>query len=298
MGSYYPPETIGAFVAQPETDPPPPWPEDGPEVGIGVWPGMPEKLYRSHSAVSHSDIRNWIKARKLGRIGVIGSALHVLVLEGRAALDARFVSVDCDFDMRTVEGKERAAELIGDSGKELLRYKERALVERMFTALGSHELARKLLSTAGEEELSLVSSFEGFEQTYKARLDIDRPNTIWDLKSTNHVNEEQWADAEVDYGYIHQGEWYASLYAALTKQYKPFGFLCVSKREPHNVWLRRVPEQLMALSRKWREDVLTLHERYVPKEMRSGKLKRSGQVVAGVSEGQEGNQADEKRGTE
>jgi hypothetical protein len=273
---------------------PPPWPDDGEEVGIGVWSDMPEHLYRSHSAASHSSIRHWIKPKKLGRVGIIGSATHTLALEGREALDARFLSADCDFDMRTREGKERAAELLGDSGKELLRQKERALVERMFDALGSHPTARRILDAPGENEVSLIGSFEGFAQEYKARLDMVRAKSIWDLKTTNHVNEDQWLDSEVDFGYINQAAWYASLYAALTREYRPFGFVCVSKREPHNVWIRKVPNHLMALGNQWRNDVLTLYERYVPKEMRSGKLKRSGQADSGAAEGQEGNQASEK----
>jgi hypothetical protein len=291
------PETMGAFYAPPEEpEPLPPWSEDGPEVGIGVWPGMPEKAYRAHSAAGHSDIRHWIKPRKLGRVGIIGSATHTLALEGRAALDAQYLSIDEDFDLRTAAGKERAAELVGDSGKELLRHKERALVERMFAALGSHDVARRVLTTPGENEVSLIGKFEGCKQEYKARLDIVREKALWDLKTTNHVNEQQWLDSEVDFGYINQAEWYSSLYAALTHGHLPFVFVCVSKREPHNVWVRRVPNQLMALGRKWREDVLTLYERYIPKEMRSGKLRRSGQTDAGPAEGPQATEAGEKGG--
>ncbi|NQT36072.1 MAG: PD-(D/E)XK nuclease-like domain-containing protein [Planctomycetes bacterium] len=261
------PETLGAFCPMPDdavvTQ------DDPIEVGLGAWPGLPEKTYRSHPAISHSDVRHWIKPRSLGRVGIIGSATHALALEGRAALEAQYISVDEDFDLRTYEGKQHAAELIGNSGKELLRHKERALVERMFHALGTHPQARKILDAPGENEVSLVSCFDGFGQTYKARLDMVRRASEWDLKTTSYINEQQWLDSEVEFGYINQAEWYASLYAALTGEYRPFGFLCVSKREPHNVWTRLVPNQLMALGRKWREDVLTLYERYVPKEMRS-----------------------------
>ncbi len=257
------PKTMGAFFVPPEPEPEPSWP------GCGVHKGVSEQAYRAHPAQSHSGIRHWIKPRSLGRVGVIGHATHTLTLEGRAALDARYLSVDEDFDLRTREGKERATELIGDSGKELLRHKERALVERMFAALNSHELARKILDAPGENEVSLIGKFEGFEQEYKARLDMVRRRSVWDLKTTNHVNEQQWLDSEVDYGYTNQGDWYSSLNAALAQDHLPFGFVCVSKREPHNVWIRQVPNQLMALGRKWREDVLTLYERYVPKEMRN-----------------------------
>jgi hypothetical protein len=276
-------------VAPPVTETEPSWPEDGPEVGIGKWSAMPEKLYRSHSAISHSDIRHWIKPRKLGRVGIIGSATHTLVLEGRAALDARFLSVDCDFDLRPTAGRERAAELLGDSGKELLRHKERALVERMYAAIGSHPTARKILDAPGENEVSLIGSFEGFGHEYKARLDMVRAKSDWDLKTTSHVNEQQWLDSEVKFGYINQGEWYSSLHASLIHDYRPFGFVCVSKREPHNVWIRRVPNQLMALGHQWREDVLTLYERYVPKEMRSGKFKRGRQADSGIAQSTESN---------
>ena len=99
-------------------------------------------------------------------------------------------------------------------------------------------------------------------------LDMVREKSIWDLKTTSHVNEAMWLDSEVDYGYINQAEWYASLYAALNGTYKPFCFLCVSKREPHNVWIRKVPNHLMAMGRQWRQDVLRLYERYCPREMR------------------------------
>lgn len=264
-------KTLAALCPMgPDSPATPPWPADAPDVGAGIWPGMPEKVYRSHSAISHSDIRHWIKPRNLGRVGLIGSATHALAMEGREALDAQFLSVEEDFDMRTAAGKERAKELLGKSGKELLRYKERALVERMFHALGTDPQARKILGAPGDNEISLVSAFDGFDQEYKARLDMVRRKSIWDLKTTSYINERQWLDSEVEFGYINQAEWYASLYAALTGEYRQFGFLCVSKREPHNVWARLVPNQLMALGRKWREDVLTLYERYVPKEMRSG----------------------------
>ena len=246
------------------------WPEDAEDVGIGPWPDMPEKVYRKHPAVSHSDIRHWLKPRNLGRAGVVGSATHTLAMEGRAALEARYVTAGENFDLRTREGKEKAAELVGDSGKELLRFKERALVERMFAALAADPMGRKVLDAPGQNELSLVGLFEGFGQTYKARIDMERRLSNWDLKTTSYVNEEEWLQAEVAYGYINQAEWYSSLYAALTGERRQFWFLCVSKREPHNVWTRRVPDELLAHSRKWREDILTLYERYVPKEMRHG----------------------------
>lgn len=272
------PETLAALCPMaPEPADTPPWPDDAPEVGAGCWDGMPEKVYRRHTAVSHSDIRHWLKPRKLGRAGIIGSAVHALVLEGRAALDAQFLSVDEDFDMRTTAGKERGAELLGDSGKVLLRRKERAEVELLFNELGSSKGARVILGKPGGNEVSVVSAFDGFDQTYKARIDMVRGTSLWDLKTTSCVNEDDWVDSEVKFGYIHQAEWYSSLYAALTGEHLPFRFLCVSKQAPHNVWARAVPNELMALGRKWREDMLTLYERYVPKEMRSGaKRKRSG----------------------
>ena len=233
----------------------------------GIYRHVPEADYHAAPLASHSSVRQWIRAKKLGRVGVIGSALHCLALEGREALDARFVTSEEDWDMRTADGKARAAEIIGDSGKDLLRQKERAQVERMFQALGHHPTARKILDAEGENELTVVGKFDGLKQLYRCRLDMLRKASIWDLKTTSHVNEEAWLDAEVEYGYINQAEWYSSLYAALTDRHLKFGFLCVSKREPNNVWARIVPPQLMALGRKWREDVLTLYERYVPKEL-------------------------------
>lgn len=260
---------------EPPAESSPPWGDDDEQVGIGVWPDMPNSVYRRHTAVAHSDIRHWIKPRKLGRVGVIGSALHTLALEGRARLDELFVTTKEDFDLRGREGRDRAAELIGDSGKELLRNKERMLVERMFDALGHDRTARMIIDASGKNEVSLIGKFEGFEREYKARVDMIRRASIWDLKTSNHIDEQQFRDSEVDFGYINQMEWYATLYATLTATYLPCGFVCVSKREPHNVWIRKVgkaendiPNQLMAMGKKWREDMLTLYEQYVPKEMR------------------------------
>jgi len=250
------------------------WPEPG------IHPNIAEAEYHAAAPASHSTIRSWIKPRKLGRVGLIGSATHALWLEGRAAFDERYISVDEDFDLRPRAGRERAAEIIGDSGKELLRFKERSLVERMFMALGRSDEAQQLIAAPGINELSVVGQFEGFSQMYRARIDMQRRASLWDLKTTNEINEAQWIDAEVKYGYFNQAAWYSALYAAVTGDQLPFGFVCVSKIEPHNVWTRIVPNHLMAVGHRWREDVLTLYERYIPKEMRDGKLTKRRQVVA------------------
>jgi hypothetical protein len=247
----------------------------GDALGIGVWPGIPEPDYRSDPAVGHSDIRHWLHPRKLGReAATIGHATHTLVIEGNGALEQQFVLADCDFDLRTAAGKEKAAELVGDSGKELLRYKEHQLVHRLADAVWNDRQAKTILDAPGEHELTVVGKFPGFEQFYKCRIDLQRRASIWDLKTTNYVNEEQFRDAEVEYGYINQLEWYATLYAAVIGEWLPPGCICVSKRSPHNVWLRKpndIPNQLIAMAAKWRSDVLTLYERYVPKEMREVK---------------------------
>jgi hypothetical protein len=265
----------GMGPAEPAASPPNDEPFDA--LGIGIIPGLPDPDYRSDPAVGHSDIRHWLHPKRLGReAALIGHATHTLVIEGRVALEERFVSADCDFDLRTCEGKERMAELVGDSGKELLRHKERALVERLAAAVWGHDEAKKILQAKGEQELTVIGKFPGFEQLYKCRIDLQRRASIWDLKTTSYVNEEQFRDAEVDYGYINQLEWYGSLYAAVAGKWLLPGSICVSKREPHNVWIRyphEIPNQLMAMARKWRVDVLTLYERYVPPEMREAARK-------------------------
>lgn len=261
------PETLASFVLSAD--------EPVSTLGVGVWPGVPEHRYRSHPAVGHSDIRHWLHPRKLSReAATIGRATHTLIIEGNAALEEQFVLADCDFDLRGAAGKAKKAELIGDTGKELLRPKEQKLVRRLAQAVWEDARAAQILSAPGDSELTVVGKFPGFKQFYKCRIDLRRRVSIWDLKTTSYINEQQFRDAEVEYGYVNQLEWYASLYAGQVGEWLPPGCICVSKREPHNVWLRMpsdIPNQLIAMAAKWRADVLTLYERYVPKEMREAK---------------------------
>jgi hypothetical protein len=243
------------------------------ELGIGIWPDVPERTYHDHTAVGHSTIRNWIQPKKLGRAGVVGSATHCLALEGRSAYTKKFVVATQDLDLRTTEGKRAAVELVGDSGKTLLKRAEATLVERMSSALRNNSLSRRVIDAPGDNEVTAISRFPGFRHLYKCRIDMER-KAIWDLKTTILVNEDEWLDKVdkriekvVAFGYGHQAEWYQTLYHSLTGETKPFCFLCVSKREPHNVWMHRVQDYQLAFARAWREDVLHLYERYVPQEM-------------------------------
>ena len=232
-------------------------------LGVGVYDGLPDGDYRQDPATGHSDIRHWIRPKKLNRQAVVvGRAVHALWLEGPEAFRDRFVTTTENPDLRTREGKARMAELVGDSGKELLRGKEWDLTIRCVGAI---------LKAPGENELAVIGRFPDFQHTYKCRLDLKRRASIWDLKTTQHVNEQDFRKAEVEYGYINQLEWYASLYAAVAGKWLPPGCICVSKEAPHNVWVRyphQIPNQLMAMATKWRKDMLTLYERYVPPEIR------------------------------
>lgn len=242
-------------------------------LGIGIYPGIPEPEYRGDPATGHSDIRHWLRPKNINRTAaIVGTGTHTLWMEGPTALRDRFVCTKQNPDLRTIEGKERAAELVGDSGKELLRGKEWDLVTRCVAALQESREATAILKAGGENELTVIGKFPDFEQLYKCRIDLQRRASIWDIKTTSYVNEQQFRDAEVEYGYINQLEFYAALYAAVTGKWLPPGCICVSKREPHNVWLRYphdISNQLMAMATKWRVDMLTLYERYVPAEMRA-----------------------------
>ena len=233
----------------------------------GIYEAMPEADYRNADATAKSDMDRWINPdKKFGREVIIGSAPHVMVLEGRDAYHDQYVVSDDDFKLNTKEGKAKQASLHDASnGKMPLKSREHHQVSQMYEALYSHPDAVKLLEAPGQIEAAVFGRFKGTEMLCKAKIDKVLGKSLLDLKTTHEPHRAEFMASMIEFGYANQAAWYQSLYAAVTDTQLPFVFLCVSK-STLDVWVQIVTWEQIAFGRKWRSDIIKLYERETQRE--------------------------------
>ena len=200
---------------------------------------LPTEQYRSHEAISASDIK-WIlppktpahyHAYKTGQIKreetralVIGTLCHLAVLEPDKLATAFALRPD-GLDLRTQKGKEFKAEA-GD--KPILDKDEAAMLNGMSAAVAAHPVARQLLD-GSKREVSLFSEHRtGLK--LKGRIDVLGDGFVADVKTAVEGDTQNFAAAVFRYGYHVQAAMYCQLAGV-----ERFSFIAVEKTPPFAV---------------------------------------------------------------
>lgn len=228
----------------------------------GIWPGIEEDIYRAFNAVSYSDLKAWVNGEfKPTPAMNIGSALHALILEPEKAGE-KFWTAPEDVDRRSKEGREQYEAWCDDHrDKAVLLPKEREEVKRLVKSVRENPTAMKIIEAPGDNEVSIVSTLPGRTLLSKCRVDMVRAGSLWDIKTTGLNNAQEFEEAIATYAYDAQAAYYADQHLQATKNWKPFGWICVSKRSL-TCWVTLANPQHMASGRRWYNDICTLKERF------------------------------------
>jgi hypothetical protein len=174
----------------------------------------------------------------------VGSALHCLVLEGRAAFLARYRDAGCD-DKRLAAWKE--ADRNCPRGATLLRSSAWKAVVRMAENVHAHPAARLALEGITATELTGVWDDPASAVRCKLRTDAINPSigAIVDLKTTRDAAERSFSRAIFDYGYHRQGALYRRGMRTLapdTEWVYPI-IVAIEKDPPYAVAVYRIMEE-------------------------------------------------------
>lgn len=216
--------------------------------------------YHAISAFSHGRIEDFIENPALyyGRYiskeipqsddtaaSLIGTGLHLLVLEGSSEFDARTAVWKGGFTKKgepTMSKNSSEYKSFNEestkSGRIVLDQEQVDTIQAMANALYANRTARKaLFDWDGPTEHSLLWKQDGWD--CKARLDkfIPERNLPLDLKSTFAMHYDQVVAQAYNLGYHRKDAWYRKACTACNGV-PPDDFLFVSVRSapPHSVW--------------------------------------------------------------
>ena len=208
---------------------------------------MTEKEYRSHPAVSRSDL--WRLADSPEKFKfykenlpeptpslVFGQLFHKLALEPEGFADE--YAVLPQIDRRTVEGKKLWSEFVQTAEeKTLITAEEYRRATEMCMALKNAPYVNKLLSGQREKEYFWIDEMTGEE--CKCRADCisvaDRVNMIVDIKSTSDATTEHFMKDAISYGYDFQAAMYTEGIKKCTGKEYVFVFIAIEKEPPYAV---------------------------------------------------------------
>ena len=246
----------------------------------GVCPNMPRHDYDAAPATSHSMLQEFRRGEtmKTNRRLLIGNAFHKFCeLNDYGKYREEFPTTDADFDLRLKDQKEAFAILQERKGKNLLRKSENQLVDNMIFALEHSEIGDQFLKTPGGTELAIFGTLGDSDGDHllrkhdtlcKGLVDKVTDNYLWDIKTTNCQDEQEFKDSILKFNYDSQFAMYRELYFSATGTYKPCAWLCVCIQPPHNVFIpmqagRPLPGPYMLNCGLRRLDtLLTFFERY------------------------------------
>lgn len=232
-------------------------------VQPGLYPGIPCDAYQRIDGVNQSALKD---ARTPAHIYeslngepdaptaamVLGSALHARLLEMTTAATLIIDGPINDktgkpFGVDTNAYRDFAAQ---HPGKIILSGDGRAQLDGMAEAVMRHDLARRLIESAGETEVSMVWDDPATGVRCKGRLDkFVRGVLAVDVKTTANASPEAWSRAVHDYGYHIQSEFYGRGMDANEIGGTPFGFLCVENTPPYGVVIYDIEPESMAVAK-------------------------------------------------
>lgn len=166
---------------------------------------------------------------------IFGSLLHGLVLEPDN-FERDFI-VRPNLDRRTKLGKELAEQFdLACGDKQVVTQEQFDLACFLKEKLLSHEIANKLLTGKGDNEISLFWEDEKTGIACKGKLDRIKNNIIIDLKTTASAGVEEFGRSAYKYGYHRQCYWYSNGFKqCYGKEPTGFIFIAIEKEPPYDI---------------------------------------------------------------
>ncbi len=200
---------------------------------------MPDEEYFAYDAVNASSLKEFKKSPAhyktyLEKPAVykdafrIGSVAHARILEKKVCKNI----LPADFNGRTKAGKELKASF----GKDHLTISEATDIERMFSAVESHSIGRKIINPDWAEIVVIVDDPETGLRL-KAKFDClpDKGNVVFDLKTCQSAAEAKFKWTMRDFGYSVQASHYLNVANLAGLEMSNFLFIAVEKEAPFGV---------------------------------------------------------------
>lgn len=240
---------------------------------------IPACVIREPAAVYHAKAKNFLSSHRLAdfrkspllyhrkREGLIaesdspayleGRAGHCLILEGRAAYAAAFVT-DADAPVNPRTGKsygptsDKYREWVACQQAEVITAEMAARIEAMHASVKSHEIASRLLAS-GTAEGVIRAEYCGVP--CQIRMDFLHPaEGLVDLKTCDDLT---WFEHDaVRYGYPHQLAFYRAVFTAAVGEEPPVYLIAVEKKEPYRAGVWRMGEEVLAIARRENEQAV------------------------------------------
>lgn len=218
---------------------------------------MTEKEYRSHPAISRSELWHIHESPQKFAYYVahpeeptssllLGQVFHKLALEPDSFLEEYAVAPKCD--RRTKEGKAIWADFQQASQDKIVVPMEMyEQASEMCKSLAAVPFAVKLLSGRNEVPFFWRDALTGEE--CKCRVDCLNENfsqpIVVDLKSTTDASTESFMKSAINYGYDFQAAMYSEGVEANIMQTPMFVFIAVEKDPPYAVNIMQADELLI-----------------------------------------------------
>lgn len=218
---------------------------------------MTEKEYRSHPAISRSELLKIRESPQKFRYYkdnpeeptptlLFGQLFHKMLLEPQTVWDE--FAIAPNFDRRTKAGKDAWIEFCEKNGEKILVTADMAKqAELMCDSVLSEPLAKKLL--AGEHEKPFFWTDELTGEQCKCRADVfntafSKPIVV-DVKSTADASNDGFMHSAVKYGYDFQSAFYTEGISKNIGEKPLFVFIAVEKDPPFAVNILQADEIFM-----------------------------------------------------
>lgn len=234
---------------------------------------MTEKEYRSHPAISRSELWQIHDSPQKFRYFkehpdeptsalLFGQAFHKMALEPDT-FDLEF-AVMPDVDRRTKDGKQLWADFLEQAeNKTIIPTEMYEQAKAMREALAAVPFAQKLLN--GRREVAFFWEDERTGEECKCRVDClntqySQPIVV-DVKSTTDASTDAFIRDAIKYGYDFQAAMYAEGVSKHIQQRPLFVFIAVEKTPPYAVNILQADELLLQRGQNiFRECIETYHD--------------------------------------
>lgn len=214
--------------------------------------GLPEKIYRSHEAISQSDAkvvvttspRHYLKSRmfpieKETPALILGKAMHTAFFEPHLFNERH--AVQPEINRRTKSGKVEFEEFQqANDGKSIITTDQKHIIDRMMENIRKEPKIQKYI-TGGEVERCFFAHppdpyGDRIPVSLKCRTDywIEERSLIVDLKTTMNAAMGPFTQSVKNYSYYLQDAWYTDLLSNFVDD-PTFIFIVVEKVQPWDV---------------------------------------------------------------
>lgn len=242
----------------------------------GIYRDIPPERYHSWEAVSQSGLHQLLRSPAHLRAyldqepretpaQILGRAVHAAVLEPQRFWEG-YGLLPVGLDRRTKAGKEAWAALVEQHGEgNVLNPEDHQVCARVAEAVRQHRLAGRLVTGAGDVELSLAWEDEETHLPCKARWDrysLAVPGgAIVDLKTARDASPGAFERAAFANGYHIQAAFYLAGARACRMPVHHYCIVAAEKEPPWALAVYRMTEavveaaqeQVRALLRRWRD---------------------------------------------